>query len=41
LSLNAAKDQQKLKGLAKQLQAQHPNAAASVLEGLAEIFGIT
>ena len=29
-----------LKGLAKQLQAQHPDAAASVLEGLEEMFTI-
>ena len=38
--LDADKGQQKLKTLAKQLQAQHPDAAASVLEGLAEMFTI-
>ena len=39
--LDATKGQQKLKELARQLRAQHPDAAASVLEGLAEMFTIT
>jgi putative transposase len=39
--LDAAKGQQKLRELAKHLRAQHPDAAASVLEGLAEMFTIT
>jgi transposase-like protein len=38
--LHPAKGKAKLKGLAKQLQAQHPDAAASVLEGLEEMFTI-
>jgi putative transposase len=39
--LDAGKGQAKLKALAQQLQAQHPDAAASVHEGLAEMFTIT
>jgi transposase-like protein len=38
--LDAARGMAKLNGLAKQLQAQHPDAAASVLEGLNEMFTI-
>lgn len=36
--LDAVNGKSKLKGLAKQLQSQHPDAAASVLEGLDEMF---
>lgn len=39
--LDAPKGKNKLKELAKQLQAQHPDAAASVLEGLDEMFTLT
>ena len=39
--LEAAAGKQKLKALAKQLQAQHPDAAASVTEGLDEMFTIS
>ena len=39
--LDAVKGKSKLKGLAKQLQSQHPDAAASVLEGLDEMFTIS
>ena len=39
--LEATKGKEKLKALARQLQAQHPDAAASVLEGLDEMFTIT
>ena len=39
--LDTARGKHKLKGLARQLQAQHPDAAASVLEGLDEMFTIT
>ena len=38
--LEPAKGKDKLKSLAKQLRAQHPDAAASVLEGLEEMFTI-
>ena len=39
--LDTAKGKQRLKELAKNLKAQHPDAAASVLEGLDEMFTIT
>ena len=39
--LDPLKGKSKLKELAKQLQAQHPDAAASVREGLDEMFTIT
>ncbi len=39
--LDVAKGKQKLRELARSLQAQHPDAAASVLEGLDEMFTIT
>ena len=39
--LDKAKGKDKLKSLARQLQAQHPDAAASALEGLDEMFTIT
>ena len=39
--LEPTKGKSKLKELAKQLQAQHPDAAASVREGLDEMFTIT
>ena len=39
--LDAPKGKQRLKELAKDLKAQHPDAAASVLEGLDEMFTIT
>lgn len=39
--LDATKGKNKLKELAKQLHAQHPDAAASVLEGINEMFTIT
>lgn len=39
--LDKANGKDKLKALARQLQAQHPDAAASVLEGLDEMFTIT
>lgn len=39
--LDPVKGKNKLKDLAKQLQAQHPDAAASVCEGLDEMFTIT
>ena len=39
--LDAAKGKQRLKELAKDLRAQHPDAAGSVLEGLDEMFTIT
>lgn len=39
--LDASKGKNKLKELAKQLQAQHPHAAASMIEGLDEMFTIT
>jgi transposase-like protein len=38
--LEPARGKQKLKELANQLKAQHPDAAASVLEGLEEMFTI-
>ena len=38
--IDAAKGKQKLKNLARQLQAKHPDAATSVLEGLDEMFTI-
>ncbi len=39
--LDAPKGKQRLKDLARDLKAQHPDAAASVLEGLDEMFTIT
>ena len=39
--LDAAKGKQRLKELAKDLRAQHPDAAGSVLEGIDEMFTIT
>lgn len=39
--LDAAAGKLRLKALAKSLKAQHPDAAASVLEGLDEMFTIT
>ena len=39
--LDVTKGKSKLKELAKQLKAQHPDAAASVLEGLDEMFTVT
>ncbi len=39
--LDAAKGKQRLRELSKDLKAQHPDAAASVLEGLDEMFTIT
>ena len=39
--LDPPKGKSKLKELARQLQAQHPDAAASVREGLDEMFTIT
>lgn len=39
--LDAPKGKQRLKELAKDLRAQHPDAATSVLEGLDEMFTIT
>lgn len=39
--LDAAKGKHRLKELAKDLKAQHPDAAASILEGLDEMFTIT
>ena len=39
--LDAPKGKQRLKELAKDLKAQHPDAAASVLEGMDEMFTIT
>jgi len=39
--LDKRKGKDKLKALSRQLQAQHPDAAASVLEGLDEMFTIT
>ena len=39
--LDAPRGKQRLKELAKDLKAQHPDAAASVLEGLDEMFTIT
>jgi transposase-like protein len=39
--LDGAKGKHRLKELAKDLKAQHPDAAASVLEGLEEMFTIT
>ena len=39
--LDAPKGKQRLRALAKDLKAQHPDAAASVLEGIDEIFTIT
>ena len=39
--LEPAKGKSRLKELAKQLQAQHPDAGASVLEGVNEMFTIT
>ena len=39
--LEAPRGKQKLKNLAKQRQAKHPDAAASVLEGLDAMFTIT
>ena len=39
--LDPAKGKSKLKELTRQLQAQHPDAAASVREGLDEMFTIT
>lgn len=38
--LDAPKGKQRLRELAKDLQAQHPDAAASVLEGIDEMFTI-
>lgn len=39
--LDATRGKQRFKELAKDLKAQHPDAAASVLEGLDEMFTIT
>ena len=39
--LDAAKGKQKIRELARDLKAQHPDAAASALEGLDEMFTIT
>jgi putative transposase len=39
--LDAPRGKQRLRELAKDLKAQHPDAAASVLEGLDEMFTIT
>jgi putative transposase len=39
--LDAPKGRQRLKELANDLKAQHPDAAASVLEGMDEMFTIT
>ena len=39
--LDKRKGKEKLKALSEQLQGQHPDAAASVLEGLDEMFTIT
>ena len=39
--LDAPRGRQRLKELAKDLKAQHPDAAASVLEGMDEMFTIT
>ena len=39
--LDAPRGKQRLKELAKDLKAQHPDAASSVLEGLDEMFTIT
>ena len=39
--MDAPRGKQRLKELAKDLKAQHPDAAASVLEGLDEMFTIT
>ena len=39
--LDTARGKQRLKELARDLKAQHPDAAASVLEGLDEMFTIT
>jgi len=39
--LDVTKGKSKLKELAKQLKAQHPDAAASVLEGFDEMFTVT
>jgi transposase-like protein len=39
--LDVTKGKNKLKELARQLKAQHPDAAASVLEGLDEMFTVT
>ena len=39
--LDAPRGKQRLKELAKDLKAQHPDAAASVLEGIDEMFTIT
>jgi transposase-like protein len=39
--LDAPKGKQRLRELAKDLKAQHPDAAASVLEGMDEMFTIT
>lgn len=39
--LDAPKGKQRLKELAKDLKAQHPDAAASVIEGMDEMFTIT
>ena len=38
---DTARGKQRLKELARDLKAQHPDAAASVLEGLDEMFTIT
>ena len=38
--IDTVKGKDRLKALAKQLQAQHPDAAASVIEGLDEMFTI-
>lgn len=39
--LDAAKGKQKIREIARDLKAQHPDAAASALEGLDEMFTIT
>ena len=39
--LDTARGKQRLKELARDLKAQHPDAAASVLEGMDEMFTIT
>ena len=39
--LDAPRDRQKIKEMARSLKAQHPDAAASALEGLDEMFTIT
>ena len=41
LALSKTSTKQRLRELAKDLKAQHPDAAASVLEGMDEMFTIT